>query len=140
MVFLRNGKETNNIGHTEKVVKECCSICFNTLKRNNCIYLNCGHCFCPCLFVWFTRELSCPLCRKQVDGFRARLSNTIQIEKDAIAHHKRQTHMLVVAFLSIFFITHANRLEHTDHALHFGINLVLVLIVAEFVRILKLIC
>ena len=94
---------------------------------------------CPCLFAWFTRHLSCPLCRKQVDGFQAKLSNTIQIEKDVVAQRKRQTHMLVVAFLSIF-ITHANRLENIDHVLHFGINLVLVLIVAEFVRILKLMC
>lgn len=139
MVFLRNGKETNNIGHTEKVVKECCSICFNTLKQNNCIYLNCGHCFCPCLFAWFTRELSCPLCRKEINGFQARLSKPINIGKDVVAHRNRQTHMLVVAFLSIFFITHANRLENIDHVLHFGINLVLILIVAECFRILKLI-
>ena len=138
MVFLRNGKETNNIGYTEKVVKEC-SICFNTLKQNNCIYLNCGHCFCPCLFAWFTRELSCPLCRKEINGFQARLSKPINIGKDVVAHRNRQTHMLVVAFLSIFFITHANRLENIDHVLHFGINLVLILIVAECFRILKLI-
>ena len=139
MVFLRNGKETNNIGYTEKVVKECCSICFNPLKQNNCIYLNCGHCFCPCLFAWFTRELSCPLCRKEINGFQARLSKPINIGKDVVAHRNRQTHMLVVAFLSIFFITHANRLENIDHVLHFGINLVLILIVAECFRILKLI-
>ena len=137
-MFLRNGKETNNIGHTEKIIKEC-SICFNRLIQNNCIYLNCGHCFCPCLFAWFTRHLSCPLCRKQVDGFQARLSDPINIGKDVIAQRNRQTHLLVVAFLSIFFITHANRMQHVDHVLHFFINLVLVLIVAECFRILKLI-
>lgn len=139
MVFLRNGKETNNIGYTEKPVKEC-SICFNTLKQNNCIYLNCGHRFCPCLFAWFTRDLSCPLCRKQIDGFRARLSTPLNIEQDQKQQTKQHLKMLVASFFSIFFITHANRLEHIDHVLHFGINLVLVIVVAEFVRILKLIC
>lgn len=42
-----------------------CIICFDYLiEKEECIYLNCGHCFCSqCLIKWYKVDNSCPICK-----------------------------------------------------------------------------
>jgi|MDTG01.1.fsa_nt_gb hypothetical protein len=59
---------------------------------------------------------------------------------NALQQIRQHVQMMLVCLGAIFLLTHAHRLEHVDHVLHFGINLVLVLLVAELLRILKFVC
>lgn len=44
-----------------------CVICFNQIVLTEIITLDCTHTFhCDCLADWFTYNLSCPMCRKNV--------------------------------------------------------------------------
>ena len=135
MVYLRNGKDTNNIDYVKKTIQEC-SICFNTLNPRNCIYLTCGHCFCPCLFSWFVRDLSCPLCRKPVHDFRAKLSVTLSNELHYTKQRRKEVQTLVACFVGVIFLLHINRLD-VNRVMGYLINVLLLLLVAEFLRILK---
>lgn len=45
-----------------------CSICFESIHKYNQIKTECGHFFCrTCLSRWYQRNITCPLCRKEID-------------------------------------------------------------------------
>ena len=78
---------SNDINDTE-LLNKTCAICYNDLiQKNNCI-TNCSHQFCKsCLDQWFNKgELSCPLCRSDIEYFSHQNKNIriVCITKPAI--------------------------------------------------------
>ena len=106
MVRLRNGREIDNIQVPKKWVKEC-PICFNALNRDNYILLGCKHTFCPCLFVWFEKDLSCPLCREITQSIQGRLSEPLNLTNKSMQKHRRGMQKVVFFFTGVCILSHA---------------------------------
>lgn len=126
MVRLRNGRLINNIQVPKKWPKEC-SICFNALNRDNYIHLGCGHTFCPCLFVWFDRDLSCPLCREVTQTIEGRLAEPLHLTSKSLKKHKRDMEKLTFFFTAACLLSHAimlNTKNRQDTINYFNIILV----------------
>jgi len=137
MVLLRNGRIINTVLPEVKLAKEC-SICFNPLKQSNYVLLNCEHSFCPsCIFAWFIKDLSCPLCRRKAESFHSRIDKPLQIESNAFRKAKRDIKNISMLFLLIFCITHTTKLKTTYQMIHFIINILLAIGMAAILHIAR---
>ena len=106
---LNESNDINDINESNDVelLNKTCAICYNDLiQKNNCI-TNCSHQFCKsCLDQWFNKgELSCPLCRSDIEYFNHQNKNIriVCITKPAIITTTNTTNNRIILYQNVVY-------------------------------------
>lgn len=74
-----------------------CCVCLETISNRHMVVLNCcRNIFCPeCLFTWFQRQVSCPLCRAEKFELHGRVGRS-RVPRKLLFPFRRAVRVAVV--------------------------------------------